>query len=279
MVREGAGTHIIDDVPYSVSRGDVYVMRPGSRHLYTQCRDLTLDALYFPPEIFDETTRNDLATIPGFGALFIVEPISRYDDDSYRSRTRETKIPGQYDGISAKIAELRSVWQENADNYGRASLIRSLLVQLIVHLARYYGAGPDAEATASRIPPAASSARIREATVNVAIKHMREHLDEPLRIDQIAASVFLSPDHFSKVFAAVVGQSPSDYLRQLRVEESKRLLIATDEPITSIGMTVGFNQGSYFTRVFRAFTGSTPRAYREASRRNADNDKRPSACD
>jgi len=285
LVREGAGTHIIDDIPYSVSRGDVYVMRPGSRHLYTRCRDLTLDALYFPPEIFDEATRNDLAAIPGFGALFIEEPISRYADDSSRSRAGETPIPesgrwlrltaGQYDGVSAEVAELRSVWGENAPTYGRGSLIRSLLVRLIIHLARYYSASSHVAATASgkAAHPASSGQRIREATVNVAIKHMRDNLAEPLRIDQIAASVFLSPDHFSKIFAGVVGQSPSDYLRQLRVEESKRLLTSTNESITSIGITVGFNQGSYFTRVFRAFTGSTPRAYREASRGDAGGEK------
>ena len=219
-----------------------------------------------------------------FGALFIAEPISRYADAAYPTGAHEAHTPesgrwlrltaGQYEGVSAETAELQRAWEENTHTYGRASLIRSLLVRLIIHLARYYTAGAyGAEAVPSKVAhPAASSLRIREATVNVAIKHMREHLAEPLRIDQIAASVFLSPDHFSKVFAAVVGQSPSDYLRQLRVEESKRLLTTTDESITSIGITVGFNQGAYFTRVFRAFTGSTPRAYREESRRQVGGD-------
>lgn len=99
---------------------------------------------------------------------------------------------------------------------------------------------------------------------------MRDNLAEPLRIERISASVFLSPDHFSKVFAGVLGQSPNDYLRRLRIEEAKRLLSTTDQPVTTVASAVGFTQGAYFSRVFRTISGCTPREYRRASRQEVN---------
>jgi two-component system response regulator YesN len=139
----------------------------------------------------------------------------------------------------------------------------------VIHIARYYSAAQSIGLAATSDTTtflSSSTQRVREATVNVAIKHMRENLAEPLRIEQISASVFLSPDHFSRVFSAVLGQSPNDYLRHLRVEEAKLLLTTTDDSVTTIAMAVGFNQPAYFTRVFHTITGKTPREYRVDSR-------------
>ena len=176
----------------------------------------------------------------------------------------------QLDKVSIEIAELQREWACEADNVGRAALIRSLLIRLIIHLSRYYS---DAESEArplafgGGISPAVSPAqRIREATVNAAIKYMRDHLTEPLRVDQIAATAFLSPDHFSKVFSSVMGTSPNDHLRHLRIDEAKRLLTTTNASITTVAHAVGFNQAAYFNRVFRAIIGKTPREYRNESR-------------
>jgi AraC-like DNA-binding protein len=280
IVREGAGTHVIDDIPYLVSHGDVYVMRPGSRHLYTQCREIALDGVYFRPEILDSATLNDLAAVPGFGGLFVEEPINRNGTAAQRRGpdNKDVSASGrwlhltrsQLDDIGEQIAELKAEWASAAATVGRASIIRSLFVRLVIHLARYYGSSEvmaDLAVAHGAPTPVLPSQRIREATVNAAIKHMRDNLGEPLRIEQISASVFLSPDHFSKTFTAVLGQSPNDYLRRLRVEEAKRLLTMTDESITSIAISTGFAQAAYFTRVFRALAGCTPREFRAGYRR------------
>ena len=282
IVQEGSGTHVIDDVPYMISRGDVYVMRPGSKHLYTQCREIAIDGVYFQPEILDAATLNDLALVPGFGSLFIEEPISRVGTDTVRDQFRPTPstasgrwlhlTSSQLEAISGEVVEIQREWESDATKVGRASLVRSLFVRLVVHLARLYctsGSAAVQAATVVDVPfSAVPSRRIREATVKFAVRHMHEHLAEPLRIEQIAGSVFLSPDHFSKVFAAVLGQSPNDYLRHLRIEEAKLLLTTTDDTITRIATAVGFSHIAYFSRVFRALTGKTPREYRLESQKN-----------
>jgi two-component system response regulator YesN len=106
---------------------------------------------------------------------------------------------------------------------------------------------------------------MHESTVAAAVRYMEEHYREPLRVEQVAASVFLSPDRFTEVFAQGMGRTPRDYLRHLRVEQAKMLLTTTDLPIARVAEASGFGEAAYFTRVVRAETGMTPSAYRQRS--------------
>lgn len=101
-----------------------------------------------------------------------------------------------------------------------------------------------------------------DSTVATAVRYMDAHFAEPLRIEQIAASVFLSADRFTEVFTQVMGRTPRDYLRHLRLERAKALLARTDRAVAAVGVESGFGEPAYFTRVFRSATGMTPSAYR-----------------
>jgi transcriptional regulator GlxA family with amidase domain len=95
---------------------------------------------------------------------------------------------------------------------------------------------------------------------------MDEHFAMALRIEQVAASVFLSTDRFTEVFGKSMGRTPRDYLRHLRLEQAKLLLATTDESISSVGLKSGFSDIAYFSRVFRAAVGLTPSRYRAGLR-------------
>ena len=113
----------------------------------------------------------------------------------------------------------------------------------------------------SEFAPPPSSAP-REATVAAAVRFLDAHFDEPLRVEQVAASVFLSPDRFTEVFARTMGRTPRDYIRHLRVERARLLLNTTSLSVSEVGRQAGFGEAAYFTRVFRAATGMTPREFR-----------------
>jgi len=68
---QGRATHLIDRVPFAVSRGDVYIMGVGSEHRFIDCHDLLTDTLHFSPSIFDWETMQALTNTPGFQALFV----------------------------------------------------------------------------------------------------------------------------------------------------------------------------------------------------------------
>jgi AraC-like DNA-binding protein len=98
------------------------------------------------------------------------------------------------------------------------------------------------------------------------IEWLREHLDENVSIGDLADVAGLSPSYFRRWFHREVGSSPSDYLTQMRIEKSKRMLAETDRSVTDIAMALGYNTSAYFTAVFHRETGTTPTDFRKQLR-------------
>lgn len=100
--------------------------------------------------------------------------------------------------------------------------------------------------------------------VNRALQHMREQMSGPLGRDDVAAAVHVSPAHFSRLFRRVTGQSFSQTLRSMRLDEAARLLVQTDRPVGRIAAETGFVDAAHFTKSFQRHTGQSPTAYRQA---------------
>lgn len=255
IVRQGRGTHVIDGVPYGVARGDVYAMGIGMTHWFADCHHLETDTLHFAPSVFDPATLEALAQTPGFQSLFVEEPLRREENGGRWLHL----TPEQHTATAAALAELKTEWQSGTPE--GVLLTRALFLRLLIHLARHFAASH--ERVAHREPPGA----VHEATVAAAVRYIDSHFTEPLRISEVAASVFLSPDRFTEVFSAAMGRPPRDYLGHLRLERAKVLLATTDKSVAEIGQDAGFGDAAYFTRAFRAGGGLTPREYRRQTRR------------
>ncbi|MBC8101166.1 MAG: helix-turn-helix transcriptional regulator, partial [Cytophagales bacterium] len=162
------------------------------------------------------------------------------------------------------LAELYAEWRSKT--LIGTLLARGLFFRLLTLLSRFHaengGGGSGGDLTG--FAPVYAGAH--EATVAAAVRYLEEHFRAPVRVEQVAASVFLSPDRFTEVFAQGMGRTPRDYLRHLRVEEAKMLLATTDLPLARIAEASGFKEAAYFTRVLRTATGKTPSAYRRQSR-------------
>lgn len=98
-----------------------------------------------------------------------------------------------------------------------------------------------------------------------ASKYVHMHLSEPIRLNDVAESVNLSPNYFSSLFKREMNISFADYVNQTRIKESQFLLDTTDYSILDIATSVGYNNQNYFTTIFRKFTGITPKQYRMRS--------------
>jgi transcriptional regulator GlxA family with amidase domain len=67
---------------------------------------------------------------------------------------------------------------------------------------------------------------------------------------------------FKRRFTLATGMSPLDYIHTLRLEEAKQMLESTSEPIEGIAVEVGYQDASFFSRLFRRKVALTPAAYR-----------------
>lgn len=105
--------------------------------------------------------------------------------------------------------------------------------------------------------PNKSNEITRKAILYISRNYMRN-----LTLDDVAKHVHLNSAYFSTLFKQSTGSSFKEYLNMVRIEESKRLLANTDYSIIDIALAVGFEDQSYFSKVFKKYTGLTPRQYR-----------------
>jgi AraC-like DNA-binding protein len=88
------------------------------------------------------------------------------------------------------------------------------------------------------------------------------HLYEELSLDRLAEVAGLNASYLSQLFKKETGIAVSDYIQRERIEEAKRLMDTPGITLSDIATRLHFNDQSYFTKVFKKFTGSTPRQFR-----------------
>jgi AraC family transcriptional regulator len=92
------------------------------------------------------------------------------------------------------------------------------------------------------------------------------HAHQDIDLQGLATQTGLSVYHCLRVFSAVLGVTPHQYLLRCRLRKAAQLLTDEDRPITEIALDVGFADLSNFVRTFRRAAGVSPRLYRQASR-------------
>ncbi len=112
---------------------------------------------------------------------------------------------------------------------------------------------------------AAPSPRDRRRAVEAAL-WLEAHAPEAIDLERTAAVAGLSPCHFLRVFGAVVGATPHQYLVRSRLRRAAQALGDSERPITEIAFDCGFGDLSNFVRSFHRAAGVSPRGFRRAAR-------------
>ena len=94
-------------------------------------------------------------------------------------------------------------------------------------------------------------------------EYINANYSKKISLDDIAKKVYLSRSYISTVFKDEIGMSLTDYIREVRIERSKQLLLDNTVRIVDIAGMCGFDDQSYFTKVFHTAVGVTPKQYRD----------------
>jgi AraC-like DNA-binding protein len=100
------------------------------------------------------------------------------------------------------------------------------------------------------------------ASVVKVIRHMKQELQEPLDLDQIANIAATSKFHFVRIFDEITGTTPHHFLACLRIQRAKELLLKSEHSITEICMEVGYNSLGSFSKTFSFLVGLSPVEFR-----------------
>lgn len=90
-----------------------------------------------------------------------------------------------------------------------------------------------------------------------------KHLSEPMDVDALSRSLFISRTHLAAKFKKETGMTLTDFILREKIEEGKRLLRYTDKPVSSVSAYLGFSSQSHFANAFRKYTGRSPLEYRK----------------
>ncbi len=246
IVTGGQGLHVVGDESWTISTGDVFVISGPRTHDYREMQKLQLiNVLYDPRKLRMDWA--DLGALPGFHALFTLEPAWR-KRHQFKSRLRLSSkdlavVTGYADQLECEL---------KARNAGFGVIATAIFMQAVGFLSRCYGqcSHPDSQAL---------------LRVGRAISHLESNHNEQLNLDELAKIAQMSKRSFLRVFRAAIGTTPIAHLIELRIQRAASMLRRTNEPITEIAFRVGFSDSNYFARQFRRVMGVSPRHYRNTA--------------
>ena len=243
VILNGEAIHEVDNAQYKIRAGDAYLVRPNIAHAFAKVSNLTICNIMFKDESllfrFD-----DLRNLPGFQALFILEPQFR------KEHLLQNCLHLNFDSLKhviSLITEMEKDYRSRVPGF-RAMFMANLL-NLIVFLSRVYT--EDLQASGNKLLCLAN-----------AVSFIESNFCDPIALNQLSLMAGLSSRQFTRVFKEGYGESPINYIINLRLGKAKTLLLETDLNVIDIAMECGFSDGTYFSKKFKSATGMTPMAYR-----------------
>lgn len=162
---------------------------------------------------------------------------------------RQKEMPAVYRLIDDSIRLMRT---EQAKESPQAELLAAKLTELLLEISL----------TEKKAEPIKRTTKTE--VILPAIHLVSDAIDahRRLTVAELADACFLSESHFRKVFTAVIGESPKNYLIRTQTRKAAHLLISTETPIAEISCICGFDDTSTFYRRFLRIYGVSPSQYR-----------------
>lgn len=96
----------------------------------------------------------------------------------------------------------------------------------------------------------------------ITLDYIEQHLDQCLTLQDVAAKVSLSPHYLSDCFKAEMNITFRDYVQRRKIEEAKLLMASPTYSLLEISTSLGFHDQSHFTKMFKKWTGTTPKQFK-----------------
>lgn len=192
-----------------------------------------------------------------------------YTDAAFQAQLTELK------SLKLPPVRLARIFYSLSDEWNR--LYQAILAEPITiedFFASWYSFEQWLVEVRERISRAAAKPLFSPEIQNSIVKAMslvQQHVSSPISSAEIAQMVNMSGSYFSQCFKQYVGQTYTDYVRDIRIERAKEYLRSTTRTIQWIAEQIGYSDEKYFSRLFREHAGILPSEYRQQS---ADNQRK-----
>ena len=231
LIKRGVGVQTLNGEEIAFRPGDLFILSPADFHKNTLAPGETYDyyGVKFKYELLDSRLSEMCA-------------LDRFPVRIRLSDTTESFISSAF-SLLFKECETPTL---SADS---EVLIKALVEQIFI--------------LAVRELPAADS-YVSDAFVNRTLGFLQSNFREKVTVSDVAACVGYTPNYFNSIFHRVFGVTFGNYLRNMRLEYAKNLLLSGDAPLTEIAIESGFGSLSHFSRNFSDAFGCTPTQLRRS---------------
>jgi AraC-like DNA-binding protein len=235
----GERVYFIKDRSYQVKPGDLVFIGPNELHKTMHDGGPGYERLIFH---FDD---HWLQTTANAHMDLLLQP--------FRTETRVLRLPASEQAAIEGLL-LRSVHELQAKPPGYGLHLHVAAVELALLASRALPSNLHSD-----VEPVTP---IQQKMSDIA-RYLNEHFRQPLTLDSLSETFYMSPYYISRMFKEVTGFSFVHYLNLIRIKEAQRLLQRTEMKITDVALSVGFDNFSHFGKTFKTITQTTPREYRK----------------
>ena len=251
-VLSGNAHHELAGISYQLHPGDVFVIEPTVHHSYrgSEQNPTVVYNVLFQTSLIQKEIQS-LCQFGPFVNWFYLAPFLRktalFVPHISLNGAQSQHLEQQLDAMLQEVSE---------QHLGYQMLCKTLLIGIMVYLSR---CGAESGLTAD----AAKSSDEWLATV---VGFLEQHYQKPISLHQLSQLCEMSVSSFATKFKRLTGLTVLEFKHRVQVREACQLLKATDYKILAVAQTVGFNDLSFFYKVFRKQTGVTPSQYRARER-------------
>ena len=95
------------------------------------------------------------------------------------------------------------------------------------------------------------------------LKYIYQNLHKPISVDNLSEMCFLSNDHFIRLFKKEMNITPIKFINQKKIEQAQLSFLINDALIKDVAFSLGFDNISYFNKMFKKYSGETPMDYKK----------------
>ena len=249
IVRQGSCIVTINSTAHTLGEGDIAFIMPGMLHAIDPAARQAV--LYFNI-VFDLQI---LGNPDGSDSCF-----EKYFRPCLEGSLQLPPVLSAADPLSPAISqELMALAQRRREHpHGIELFVKSRLFNL------FWLMQPLFKQREENLPPSSHRAQIQK--MKALLRFLDENDRRAISLGEAAAFCGYSTSHFMKFFKSFTGHTFVDYLNHRRLEKAARLLCDTDDAVLSISEATGFENHSYFIRLFKRYYGLTPHQYRKQKR-------------
>lgn len=244
-IKSGRGEYVVDDKVYDIQPGDIFVFNNIETHAI---------GVYPPDELINMVIHFDPRLIWNIGnSLFDARYLNIFynRNKNFENRLdRENPATGE---IQRLFLEIEREFYDKQQEY--ELMIKVKLLNILVALIRHYGYTEEK-------PALSSKARKDLSVMNKVLEYIDTHIDQDIRLSDLASIAYMSPSYFSTKFRQYNGISPSQYIARRRVGLAQEYLKTSDKTVIEIANLCGFNNTANFYKSFKKYTGKTPSDFR-----------------